>query len=284
MWILSNVASTGYLSRMTQWKDKIGVKSDSSMESLDEKAREKLKLSLFSYPVLQAADILLYKADLVPVGEDQSQHVEFTRQLARAFNSAYAGDLKAPVFTLPEVMLSPAKRVMNLQQPEKKMSKSDPDVGSRILITDEADEIRRKVRRAKTDSVEGPLTYDPVRRPGVSNLIEILKHVTRSAKTCEEIVAEIGETTLGAVKALVAEEIVKELDGIRERYEALMAEGDERVDLAMVIGRQHVSGKAGATMKEVREAIGLVMPGKASVSQGKSMLQRWDEINAGART
>jgi len=184
---------------------------------------------------------------------------------------------------LPEVMLSPAKRVMNLQQPEKKMSKSDADVGSRILITDEADEIRKKIRRAKTDSVEGPLTYDPVARPGVSNLIEILKHITRSTKTCEEIVKEIGETTLGALKALVAEEIVKELDGVRERYEALMAEGDERVDLAMVIGRQHVSGKAGATMKEVREAVGLVMPGKTSISQGKSMLQRWDEMNAGGR-
>lgn len=278
MWILSNVASTGYLSRMTQWKDKIGVASDSSMENLDEKAREKLKLGLFSYPVLQAADILLYKADLVPVGEDQSQHVEFTRQLARAFNSAYAKDMKAPVFTLPGAMLSPAKRVMNLQQPEKKMSKSDADVSSRILITDEPEEIRRKIKRAKTDSVAGPLTYDPKGRPGVSNLFEIYKHVTRSSQTCQEIAEGHKDTTLGALKALVAEEVVKELDGIKERYEQLMAVGDERVDFAMICGKHGASARAGATMKQVREAVGLFMPEKVHCYD-KKRSEQWEEMN-----
>ncbi|KAK5084061.1 Tryptophan--tRNA ligase, mitochondrial [Exophiala xenobiotica] len=285
MWILSNVASTGYLSRMTQWKDKIGVKTDSSMENLDEKAREKLKLSLFSYPVLQAADILLYKADLVPVGEDQSQHVEFTRQLARAFNSAYARDMKAPVFTLPSAMLSPAKRIMNLQQPEKKMSKSEPDVSSRVLITDEPDEIRRKIKRAKTDSVNGPLTYDPEARPGVSNLIEILKHVTKSPRTCPEIAEDNKDTTLGAFKALVAEEIVKELDGIKDRYDALMVQGDKRIDFAMWYGKRNAGAKAGTTMKQVREAVGLPVPGnfnlKATLGFTPSNHPNamWDELN-----
>lgn len=282
MWILSNVASTGYLGRMTQWKDKIGVGADASMENLDDKSREKLKLSLFSYPVLQAADILLYKADLVPVGEDQSQHVEFTRQLARAFNSTYARDLKAPVFTLPEAILSPAKRVMNLQQPEKKMSKSDPDVDGRILITDEPAEIRRKIRKAKTDSVVGPLTYDPETRPGVSNLIEILKHVTKSPQTCQEIAEENRDTTLGGLKALVAEEIVKELDGVKERYDALMAEGDQRIEFAMWYGRKVASSKAGNTMKQVRETVGLPGPEtskapKLDVADSPDKL--WEKLN-----
>ncbi|KAK5954569.1 Tryptophan--tRNA ligase, mitochondrial [Knufia fluminis] len=272
MWILSNVASTGYLSRMTQWKDKIGVGKDASMEQLDEKAREKLKLSLFSYPVLQAADILLYRPNFVPVGEDQLQHVEFTRQLARSFNSAYARDLKAPTFNLPEVMLSPAKRIMSLQQPEKKMSKSDPDVNSRILITDAPDEIRNKIRKAKTDSVEGPLTYDPEKRPGVSNLIEILKHVTRSSKSCEEITQELQDTTLGALKALVAEEIVKNLDGIKEKYDAIMAAGDKEIHSAMVLGTRVARAKAGNTMKHVREAVGLYVPEKASGAREKDGL------------
>ena len=186
MWILSNYASMGHLSRMTQWKDKLAGSTDTSgvgiidkLEDLPESLREQLKLGLFSYPVLQAADILLYDSNLVPVGEDQVQHVEFARNLARSFNSATGHD----ILQVPSVMLSPAKRIMSLQDPLKKMSKSQGNEASRILITDEADVIRQKIKSAKTDSEPGPITYTPDTRPGVSNLIDIYRYTSQSELT-----------------------------------------------------------------------------------------------------
>lgn len=261
MWILSNVASTGYLSRMTQWKEKIGLENPQSssrgLNNLDEKSQEKLKLSLFSYPVLQAADILLYEPDSVPVGEDQAQHVEFTRQLARSFNSTYCRKDQPPILRVPELLLSPAKRVMSLQDPTKKMSKSDTDPISRILITDTPEEIRLKFKKAKTDSVTGPITYSHAERPGVSNLIDIYKHVRRSPKDQDTIVADFQDLTLGALKALVAEAVIEELQGVRERYLKLIDENNDALVSALLKGRGLAKARAGQTMAKVREAVGL---------------------------
>lgn len=281
MWVLSNVASTGYLSRMTQWKEKIGLEnpqsSSRSPETLDEKSQEKLKLGLFSYPVLQAADILLYEPDTIPVGEDQAQHVEFTRQLARSFNSTYCRG-KDPVLTIPELLLSPAKRVMSLQDPTKKMSKSDPDPMSRVLITDTPENIQLKFKKAKTDSIPGPITYSHVERPGVSNLIDIYKHITRNPKNQETIVAEHQDLTLGALKAMVSDAVIKELQGVRERYLALIDENNNEVNIAMLQGRSTSMARAGTLVSKVRNAVGLYFPDRSM------RRQKGNEMNATRQT
>lgn len=265
MWILSNVASVGYLSRMTQWKDKIGMEDAAttkrSFDDLDDKSKEKLKLSLFSYPVLQAADILLHLPDTVPVGEDQAQHVEFTRSLARSFNATYCSK-ENPVFRVPELILSPAKRVMSLQDPKKKMSKSDPNYLSRILITDPPETITNKIKKALTDPIPGPITYSPSERPGVSNLIDIYRHIQRDTKDHDAIVADLKDVTLGGLKALVAEAVIKELDGVREKYLELVDNNvNDTLDQAILSGRKMARARAGATMSKVREAIGLYTAG-----------------------
>jgi len=263
MWILSNVASTGYLSRMTQWKSKINVSHDTSIDTLDEKSREMLKLSLFSYPVLQAADILLYQSDLVPVGEDQIQHVEFARYLARAFNAEYARDYDHPVLKEPEAFISPAKRIMSLQDPTKKKSKSDTTKDATILITDPPEEVVRKIKRAKTDSIDGPLTYDPVARPGIANLFDILRHTTTSNNSNEEdeqpevFAAQYAHTTKADLKSLVADAIINELSGVKTRFDALMRPDNNEIEDAL---RQtyHVCSELSArTMRDVKRAVGL---------------------------
>lgn len=257
MWILSNVASTGYLSRMTQWKSKINVSSDASMENLDEKSREMLKLSLFSYPVLQAADILIHNADFVPVGEDQVQHVEFARYLARAFNAEYAKDYEIPVLKEPRALISPAKRIMSLQDPTKKMSKSDQTKDATILITDPPEEIRRKIGRAKTDSIEGPLTYDPVARPGIANLFDILRHTINDDSNPEDFAKQYADQSKGALKQLVANVVVDELASVRERFESLMASSNDEMQRALLEGHKTANASARSTLSRVKEAVGM---------------------------
>lgn len=234
--------------------------SERSLASLDEKSQEKLKLSLFSYPVLQAADILLYQADTVPVGQDQAQHVEFTRQLARSFNAAFQPTGERQILKPPELLVSPARRVMSLQDPTKKMSKSDPDPLSRILITDTPEEIKYKFKKAKTDSIPGPITYSHVDRPGVSNLIDIYKHVQRNPKNQDTITEELSHLTLGALKSLVADSVIAEFRGIRERYFTLLDQKNSELDRAMLQGGQRANASAGWTMLRVRQAVGLYSP------------------------
>lgn len=262
MWILSNVASTGYLSRMTQWKDKAGLlqsgtQPDSqTLESLDDKSKEALKLGLFSYPVLQAADILLYDTHYVPVGEDQAQHVEFTRSLARSFNHMYGKDEQTGL-RVPELMLSPAKRIMSLQDPIKKMSKSDPDSSSRILINDSAETIRSKIKSAKTDSVPGPITFDPQTRPGVSNLIEIYRHTTRSPKSPSEVAEEFANASLGDLKTTVSDAVIEALAGMSHRYDEFMGSKKLQVEDFMLRGYGRADKRANRILLRVREAVGL---------------------------
>ena len=161
-WLLSCVTPIGWLNRMTQFKDKVG------------KNQEKANLGLYAYPVLMAADILLYNADLVPVGEDQRQHIELARDIARMLNRKLGHDL----LQVPEAMIGGScKRIMSLKDASKKMSKSDPADGSRINISDSAEVIRKKIRKATTDAITG-ISYDVEKRPELANLLDIYSGVT----------------------------------------------------------------------------------------------------------
>ncbi|KAL4944749.1 hypothetical protein BDV06DRAFT_186720 [Aspergillus oleicola] len=245
-WILSTVASTGYLSRMTQWKSKLQLPENTSLENAE--VRSKLRLGLFSYPVLQAADILVHKATHVPVGEDQKQHLEFSRYTANSFNHLYG-----QIFPNPEAVISPARRVMSLKEPTLKMSKSHADERSRIILTDTPEDIRRKVKVALTDSEPG-ISYDPVRRPGVSNLIEILGHL--KGEPCDEIASSYGTSSPRALKEHLSEKICEVLSPIRERYAAIMADGDS-LDAISEQGSRAARANAETTMRQVREVMGL---------------------------
>jgi len=253
MWILSTIASTGYLSRMTQWKSKLDIPEDATL--FDEAARAKLKLGLFSYPVLQAADILLYKTTLVPVGEDQAQHIEFTRRLAQSFNHHFTQPGEKPIFVLPRAKISPARRVMSLKEPKLKMSKSHADPKSRILITDSPEDIHAKIKVALTDSEQG-ISYEPERRPGVSNLLEILKYVTNNPDRCENMAKEFENTTMRGFKELVSTQIVRSLDGIRDRFMEITDPSNSYLRDAIAQGTHRARARAGNTLSEVRDALG----------------------------
>ncbi|AMD19161.1 HBR260Cp [Eremothecium sinecaudum] len=206
-WYLSTITSMGYLNRMTQWKSKANVNANNRSEVGN------VKLGLYSYPVLQAADILLYKATHVPVGEDQSQHLELTRELAEAFNKLY----KAHYFPLPVTMMTPTKKVLNLLNPDKKMSKSDINQNSVIYINDEPDVIQRKIRKAVTDSISSEFKYDPVNRPGVSNLINIVSGIQK--KSIADVESDISSfTSHKDLKDYVTEIIVEEFRGPRREF------------------------------------------------------------------
>ncbi|GAM88432.1 hypothetical protein ANO11243_064650 [Dothideomycetidae sp. 11243] len=250
MWILSCNASMGYLSRMTQWKSKLDL--DDNADPLDSSSKTKLKLGLFSYPVLQAADILVHRATHVPVGEDQSQHLEFAREVALGFNHLYGH-----ILTPPQTMISPAKRVMALDRPTLKMSKSHPNPKSRIQLTDSRDDIHKKIKVALTDSVEG-VTYDPDTRPGVSNLLELLYHLSPSeVSSPAALVKDFEGMSLKALKTRVAEKVDETVAPIRDRYERIMSDGGRAVDDAAAMGAEKATASAEATMRLVREAVGL---------------------------
>ncbi|MBB6627404.1 tryptophan--tRNA ligase [Nocardioides sp. KIGAM211] len=199
-YLLECTAHTGELNRMIQFKEK-GRGVDGT------------RVSLYTYPVLMAADILLYRPTSVPVGEDQRQHVELTRDLAIRFNSTYG-----PVFTVPEVAVPPAgARVMDLAHPTRKMSKSATDAAGVIHLLDPPDVVRRKVARAVTDSETGPdaVRADRAAKPGVTNLLDILAACGGSAT---------GLTTYGALKKAVTDAVVAELEPVQARYAALAAD------------------------------------------------------------
>lgn len=251
MWLLSTMASTGMLSRMTQWKTKLDLSEDTSMG--EGNSTQKLKLGLFSYPVLQAADILLYDATHVPIGADQVQHLEFTRNLARSFNSQYGKVNSA--FTEPEAILSPAKRIMSLTDPTKKMSKSNPDANSRILITDKAEVIYAKIKAAVTDS-EDSISYDVEKRPGISNLLGILSHTSQKGLSPVELAQGCQNLSKKAFKALVADSVVTCLAGIRERYKAILA-SPSIIQLAAERGTRNARTAARLKVDRVGRLMGL---------------------------
>ena len=198
-WILSCYTQFGELSRMTQFKDKSAKHPDN------------INAGLFTYPVLMAADILLYQADLVPVGIDQKQHLELARNVAQRFNGIY-GD----VFTIPDGYITKTTaKVMSLQEPTKKMSKSDENVNAFVAVLDDPDTILRKFKRAVTDS-DACVRFDPENKPGVSNLMAIYSTIT--GQTMEEIEQEFAGKGYGDFKPAVAEAVIEELRPIQERF------------------------------------------------------------------
>ncbi|KAK4501257.1 hypothetical protein PRZ48_007064 [Zasmidium cellare] len=247
MWILSCQASTGYLGRMTQWKDKT---------SNEKEGNERLKLGLFSYPVLQAADVLIHQTTHVPVGHDQAQHLEFAREVAQGFNHLYGVD----TFAVPETIISPAKRVMSLTDPQAKMSKSHPNPKSRILLTDSEETIKAKLKAAVTDSIDG-IAYDPPGRPGVSNLLDIIYHAEGHADTGEDgsgqaaLAKELDGASLRVVKERAATAVNDVVRPIRERFAELI-EQQSYLDEAAAAGAFKAQISAAETMQKVRRAIG----------------------------
>ncbi|PVI02739.1 tryptophanyl-tRNA synthetase-like protein [Periconia macrospinosa] len=258
MWILSCSASMGYLSRMTQWKSKMSLPSNANpfdTSTSKKKDAPALKLGLFSYPVLQAADILLYKTTHVPVGEDQAQHLEFARELAITFNHSFGAELLVP----PQTIISPAKRVMSLAEPTKKMSKSDPDVKSRILITDTKEKIHKKIRVALTDSIQG-VSYNRETRPGVSNLIDIMYHFQEEQFTSPEQLAQdlFGpETSLKALKEKVADTVDEHLREVREAFNNAMSMGDAEMSGVARESANTANQLASSNLKTIKAQMGL---------------------------
>ncbi|KAL1855845.1 Tryptophan--tRNA ligase, mitochondrial [Diaporthe australafricana] len=266
MWVLSCTASMGYLSRMTQWKSKLALPDDVNALDGDADAgpgrggaAASLRLGLFSYPVLQAADILVHRATHVPVGEDQRQHLEFARECAAGFNHAYGCSVPG-LLVPPETIVSPARRVMSLTEPTKKMSKSDANPASRVLITDEPDAVRKKIMRAVTDSQSAFVSYDPEGRPGVSNLLEILAILEGGGERTPAEAAEGfagSQHPLKALKERTADAVVAELRDVRERYlELLGKDGGKGLDEIEAQGAEKARASADATMKLVKDAVG----------------------------
>jgi len=234
-WILSTIASTGQLSRMTQFKDKAD-KAGSN-------------LGLYSYPVLMAADILLFRADAVPVGEDQKQHLELTRDLAERFNARFGEEFPVPEPIIPKT----GARIMSLQDPTTKMSKSDPDPASRILILDDPATIRRRVKRAVTDS-EAEVRFDWAKKAGIANLMEMYSLFTGA--TMDQIEAEFGTGGYGRFKEAVAEAVVAGLTPFREAYAAL---DDAEVKRILETGAAAARDRAEAFQQRVRRRVGLAV-------------------------
>ncbi|KAI0458361.1 hypothetical protein F5B21DRAFT_500619 [Xylaria acuta] len=251
MWILSCTASMGYLSRMTQYKSKL--LADNKQGDLDEAMSSRLKLGLFSYPVLQAADILVHRATHVPVGDDQRQHLEFARECVTNFNHTYDQEL----LVSPETITTPSPRVMSLRDPHQKMSKSAPNGKSRILITSTPDVIRQRIMGAVTDGLN-EVTYEPQERPGVANLVELIAQCSPEPTTPGDVEDSLRGATLGDLKARCAEAVTAELSGIRERYVELSQRQDGKyLDDIEAAGAEVARRNAEETMRLVRNAVGL---------------------------
>jgi tryptophanyl-tRNA synthetase len=234
-WLLECTASLGELRRMTQFKEK-GDGQDS------------VRVGLLTYPVLMAADILAYDAERVPVGDDQRQHLELARDLAGRFNGRYGETFVVPEATIPPV----GARIMDLQVPTKKMSKSSSTEAGLILLTDPPEAVEKKIRRAVTDTVEG-VAYDPVERPGVANLLEIFSAI--QGRPPAVIAAEYG--SYGVLKRELAEAVVELLRPIQERYAAITADATV-VDEALRVGAAKAGAIASKTLARARDAIGLL--------------------------
>ncbi|RIA99622.1 tryptophanyl-tRNA synthetase [Glomus cerebriforme] len=247
-WILNCITPIGWLSRMTQWKTKFQEqKNIRSIEDIDISIG--LDLGLFAYPVLQAADILLYKSTHVPVGDDQVQHLELTRDIAEKFNKFY----KKNVFPLPQTILVPAKRILSLKDPSKKMSKSSPFEYSRINLTDSPEEISQKIKRATTDSQKGIL-YSPDTRPGISNLITIYSSFT--GLTIEQVVNKYKNSDSKTFKDSVTEIVVQYLQPIQKEIERLKKE-EGYVKSVLEDGANKANEIAKRNLEEVYKVIGL---------------------------
>ncbi|KAI0554958.1 tryptophanyl-tRNA synthetase [Xylaria curta] len=251
MWILSCTASMGYLSRMTQYKSKL--LAENKADDLEDAITSRLKLGLFSYPVLQAADILVHRATHVPVGDDQKQHLEFARECVTNFNHTYNQELFVP----PETITTPSPRIMSLRDPYQKMSKSSRNEKSRILITSSPQEITQRIMSAVTDSLN-EVTYEPELRPGVANLLELIAQCSPEPTTAADVADTLMRAKLGDLKAWCAQAVTTELSGIRERYtELIQLQGGKYLDDIEAEGAEIARQNAEETMRLVRSAVGL---------------------------
>lgn len=235
-WMLTTLTSMGELERMTQFKDKSAGK-------------ESVGAGLFVYPALMAADILIYNADLVPVGEDQKQHLELTRDLAGRFNSRYGEYFKMPEPYIPKV----GARIMSLDDASKKMSKSNPNPGSMIALLDSPDEIRKKISRATTDSGR-EVRFDPANKPEVSNLITIYSQC--SGLSVAEVEARYEGQMYGPFKKELAEVVVGELEPLQQRYRDIRQSGEIRSILRQ--GAEKASEMAEKTLTDVQQLMGFL--------------------------
>lgn len=239
-WILNCMTSMGWLERMTQFKDKAG----------NDKARA--SLGLFSYPVLQAADILLYKADFVPVGEDQRQHLELSRDIASSFNRFIKNDY----FKLPEAMImKKAARIMSLRDGNSKMSKSDSTELSRINLTDDADTIIQKIKKAKTDSIS-EIYYDKENRPEISNLIEIYSSLSKLR--IDDLVTQYNGRLCGQFKKDLAEIMIEKIVPIGTKIKQLCNNDKSYVKQVLKDGAKKASIIAQKNMLEIKELCGFI--------------------------
>jgi len=237
-WILGCICPIGSLERMTQYKDKARAHKDA------------LNSGLLYYPVLMASDILLYNADLVPVGEDQKQHIELTRDLAQKFNSRYSD-----TFLIPEPYIpSTGARIMSLQSPDFKMSKSDPNQNGTLYITDDPDVLRKKIMSAVTDS-ESEVRYDIEKKSGVSNLMDIMSALTK--KTHAEIEEEFKGKGYGDFKKAVADVVVESLAHVRKKYLEISAD-KPRIEAALKRGNEAAQRRVNKMMSKVYRKVGFL--------------------------
>jgi tryptophanyl-tRNA synthetase len=258
-WLLNCVTPIGWLNKMIQFKEKA------------RKGGEDVSVGLMDYPVLMAADILLYGADLVPVGEDQRQHLELTRDIAARFNSLYGGKPwkkrggVAPsgkprggrVFKIPEALIPPAgARVMSLDDGTSKMSKSNPAEGSRVNLLDGPDAIAAKVKRCKTDAGEG-LVFDDPSRPESANLLTIYQLVTDRSR--DDVAAECAELRWADFKPRLTDALVAHLQPLQSRYAEIRAE-EGYLDDVLAQGAERAAAAAAGTLADARDALGFVPP------------------------
>lgn len=237
-WILDCYTYMGELSRMTQFKDKSSKHADN------------INAGLFTYPALMAADILLYQADLVPVGEDQRQHLEITRDLAERFNKLYG-----ETFVIPDAYVRKSSaRIMGLQDPESKMSKSAANLNDVIFLEDEPEVILKKFKKAVTDS-ENRVKFDPENKPGVSNLMQIYSAIT--GKSMEEIEDEFEGRGYGDFKMTVANSVIDKLKPIQDKYKEIL-DNKEYLEEIYTRGAENARKLASKTLENVKNKIGIL--------------------------
>ena len=243
-WVLNCIARMSELERMTQFKDKA------------RKQRENVGVGVFDYPVLMAADILLYQTDLVPVGEDQKQHLELTRDLATRFNRDYGQTFRVPEPFIPKI----GARIMSLSDPAKKMSKSDDDPAGCVMLLDDSDSIQRKFKRAVTDS--GTEIRFDASRPAITNLLTIFQLLTNKAP--EEIESHFDDKGYAQLKSELADLTIDFLRPLRERVESI---SDAELGSILDQGRQKAQGIAKTTLSTVMDRLGI--SGAKELQQGK---------------
>lgn len=251
-WVFNCIARMGWMARMTQFKDKAGKNS------------ENVSLGLFAYPSLMAADILLYKATHVPVGDDQKQHLELARDIAAKFNNDYAASIAerglgvdGQFFPITEPLIAgPATRIMSLRDGTRKMSKSDPSDQSRISLLDDADAIAKKIKKATTDPAELPLELEGLKdRPEADNLVGI--YAALSDRTKAEVLAEFGGQGWGRFKPALAELAVAVLSPVGAEMRRLL-EDPQTIDAVLRDGAERASAIAEQTMTQVRDIVGFI--------------------------